>query len=51
MHNSRSVNSMFLTIKMFLNVKNSKFADLDLAAAGVFYTCKDLSSNFRIFII
>ena len=31
MHNSRSVNSMFLTIKMiFLSVKNIKFADFEL---------------------
>ena len=33
MHNSRSVNSMFLTIKMILSVKavkNIKFADFEL---------------------
>jgi hypothetical protein len=30
MHNSRSVNSMFLTIKMFKMLKNIKFADLEL---------------------
>jgi hypothetical protein len=30
MYNSRSVNSMFLTIKMFQNVKNIKFVDLEL---------------------
>ena len=30
MHNSRSVNSMFLTIKMIFSVKNIKFADFDL---------------------
>jgi hypothetical protein len=30
MHNSGSVNSMFLTIKMFSNVKNIEFADLEL---------------------
>jgi hypothetical protein len=30
MHYSRSINSMFLTVKMFENVKNIKFADLEL---------------------
>ena len=33
MHNSRSVNAMFLTIKMFWNVENIKFADLEFITA------------------